>query len=140
MLIISFLSAPINYYQHVFLHIFEHMEQLKVGDKVYNTRQNGFADFVRYSFSEVVSLTKTLAVLKNGIRLINQPKTSYITEDIGYSVSRKKGSHWHMVSLEAIRKAQIENEKIAAYDWFEAHEFTVKEKVEIYKYFKSKRN
>lgn len=140
MLIISFFSALLNYYQHVLLQAFKIMEKLKVGDKVYNTRQNGFADFVRYSFSEVVSLTKTLAVLKNGIRLINQPKTSYITEDIGYSVSRKKGLHWHIVSLEAIRKAQIENEKITAYDWFETREFTVEEKVEIYKYFKSKQN
>ncbi|MDC6405847.1 MULTISPECIES: pyruvate kinase [Maribacter] len=114
------------------------MEKLKVGDKVYNTRQNGFTDFVRYSFSEVVSLTKTLAVLKNGVRLVNQPKTSYITEDIGYSVSRKKGAHWHLVSLEAIRKAQIENEKIAAHDWFSAKEFTQEEKLEIYRHFTSK--
>lgn len=114
------------------------MKKLKVGDKVYNTRQNGFTDFVRYSFSEVVSLTKTLAVLKNGERLINQPKTSYITEDIGYSVSRKKGTHWHLVSLEAIRKAQIENEKIEAVAWFHEKEFTHEEKLEIYRYFTSK--
>lgn len=114
------------------------MEKLKVGDKVYNTRQNGFTDFVRYSFSEVVSLTKTLAVLKNGVRLINQPKTSYITEDIGYSVSRKKGMHWHLVSLDAIRKAQIENEKIAAHEWFHEKEFSQEEKLEIYRYFTTK--
>ncbi|UWX56181.1 pyruvate kinase [Maribacter litopenaei] len=114
------------------------MDKLKVGDKVYNTRQNGFADFVRYSFSEVISLTKTLAILKNGIRLINQPKTSYITEDIGYSVSRNRGTHWHLVSLEAIRKAQIENEKITAHDWFQEKKFTNDEKLEIYRHFKSK--
>ncbi|ASV28750.1 pyruvate kinase [Maribacter cobaltidurans] len=116
------------------------MEKLKVGDKVYNTKQNGFADFVRYSFSEVVALTKTLAILKNGVRLINQPKNSYITEDIGYSVSRCKGTHWHLVSLEAIRKAQIENEKIAAHDWFNEQDFTNEDKLEIYRYFKSKLN
>ncbi|RRQ48730.1 pyruvate kinase [Maribacter algicola] len=114
------------------------MEKLKVGDKVYNTKQNGFTDFVRYSFSEVVALTKTLAILKNGVRLINQPKTSYITEDIGYSESRKKGAHWHLVSLDAIRKAQIENEKIAAHDWFKEHEFTNEDKLEIYRRFTSK--
>lgn len=114
------------------------MEKLKVGDKVYNTRQNGFTDFVRYSFSEVISLTKTLAVLKNGVRLVNQPKTSYITEDIGYSVSRNKGTHWHLVSLEAIHKAQIENERIAAHEWFDEQSFTIEEKLEIYRHFKSK--
>jgi hypothetical protein len=111
------------------------MEKLKIGDKVYNTTQNGFDDFVRYSFSEVVDLTITLAVLKNGVKLINQPKLSYITEDVGYSVSRKKGVHWHLVSLSAIRKAQIENEKIKAHDWFESKEFTIKEKQMLYKMF-----
>lgn len=114
------------------------MKQLKIGDKVYNTKQNGFSDFVRYSFSEVVSLTKTLAVLKNGVRLVNKPKPSYITEDIGYSVSKQKGVHWHLVSLNAIRKAQIENEKIEAYDWFKNKAFTLTEKQEIYRLFKTK--
>lgn len=111
------------------------MEKLKIGDKVYNTKQNGFDDFVRYSFSEVVDLTITLAVLKNGVKLINQPKLSYITEDVGYSVSRKKGVHWHLVSLSAIRKAQIENEKIKAHDWFESKEFSLEEKQMLYKMF-----
>jgi hypothetical protein len=92
------------------------MEELKIGDKVYNTKQDGFDDFLRYSFSEVVELTKTLAVLKNGIRLVNQPKISYITESIGYSVSRQKGQHWHLVTLQAIRNAENENEKIAAFE------------------------
>lgn len=111
------------------------MEELKVGDNVYNTAQDGFDDFVRYSFSEVVDVTKTLAILKNGIRLINQPKTSYITEDIGYSVKGQRGVHWHKVSLQAIRNAQLENEKIAAHDWFESKKFTLKEKQLIYKQF-----
>ncbi|CAM3371659.1 pyruvate kinase [Zobellia roscoffensis] len=116
--------------------LFRPMEELKVGDKLYNTKQEGFNDFVRYSFSEVVKLTKTLAVLRNGVKLINRPKISYITESIGYSVNRQKGVHWHLVSLEAIRNAQIENEKIAAHDWFENKEFTLQEKQWIYRQFK----
>lgn len=36
--------------------------QLKIGDKMYNAKQDGFEDFVLYSFSEVVHLIKTLAV------------------------------------------------------------------------------
>lgn len=115
------------------------MRELKVGDKLYNVTQNGFSDFARYSFSEVIGLTKTLAILKNGTRLINQPKISYIIEDVGYSVSRKKGVHWHLVSLQAIRNAQIENEKIAAHDWFEEKTFSLEEKQQIYKAFKSAR-
>lgn len=113
------------------------MRKLEIGDKVYNAKQNGFADFIRYSFSEVTELTKTLAVLKNGIKLFNEPRISYITEDVGYSVSRKKGMHWHLVSLDSIRKAQIENEKIAAHDWFENKKFSLEEKKIIYKQFKN---
>jgi len=112
------------------------MRALEVGDKVYNVKQDGFGDFARYSFSEVVKLTKTLAVLKNGVRLYNQPRPSYIIEDVGYCVSRQKGIHWHLLSLKAIRKAQMENEKIAAYDWFESKVFTLKEKMFIYEQFK----
>lgn len=112
------------------------MRELEVGDKLYNVKQNGFADFARYSFSEVIELTKTLAILKNGTRLYNQPKISYIMEDVGYSVSRLKGVHWHLVSLKAIRNAQVENEKIAAHDWFETKEFTLQEKQYIYKEFR----
>ena len=111
------------------------MEKLEVGDKMYNVVQDGFDDFARYSFSEVVRLTETLAILRNGIRLINRPKPSYIMENIGYSVSRKKGTHWHKVSLQAIRKAQIENEKIKIHDWFANKEFTLEEKRHIYEQF-----
>lgn len=109
------------------------MGKLKIGDKLYNVAQDGFNDFARYSFSEVVDLTDTLAILKNGVRLVNKPKQSYIIEDVGYSVSRKKGTHWHLVSLKAIRKAQIENEKIAIHDWFCQKEFSFQEKKRIYR-------
>lgn len=108
------------------------MEKLEIGDKLYNVAQDGFNDFARYSFSEVVELTETLAVLKNGVRLINKPKQSYIMEEVGYSVSRKKGTHWHIVSLTAIRNAQIENEKITIHDWFEERDFSLQEKKRIY--------
>jgi hypothetical protein len=108
------------------------MEKLKIGDKLYNVAQDGFNDFARYSFSEVIGLTETLAILKNGIRLVNAPKQSYIMEDIGYSVSRKKGTHWHLVSLQAIRNAQVENGKIKIHDWFEEKQFTFQEKKQVY--------
>jgi hypothetical protein len=113
------------------------MRLLEIGDKLYNVKQDGFGDFARYSFSEVETLTKTLAILKNGVRLYNQPRASYIIEDVGYCVSRQKGVHWHLVSLKAIRNAQLENQKIAAHDWFETKEFTLQEKQLIYKEFRS---
>lgn len=111
------------------------MRKLQIGDKMYNVKQKGFNDFMRYSFSEVVELTKTLAVLKNGVRLINQPRTSFV-EPIGYSVNKDKGTHWHLMTVDVIRKAQIENEKIAIHDWFEQKTFSLEEKRAIYKAFK----
>ena len=56
-------------------------------------------------------------------------------EDVGYSVSRNKGSHWHIVSLKAIRNAQIENEKIKIHDWFVSKQFTLTEKKQIFQLF-----
>lgn len=111
------------------------MKELEVGDKMYNVRQEGFTDFSRYTFSEVIELTKTLAVLKNGVRLANRPRPSFI-EEYGYAVSKRKSTHWHLVSLQAIRQAQIESQKITAFDWFEEKVFTLKEKQFIYNQFK----
>ncbi|MFT6839093.1 MAG: hypothetical protein ACJAZR_002637 [Sediminicola sp.] len=114
------------------------MKQLEIGDKVYNIHRDGFNDFQRYTFSEVVRLTKTLAVLENGVRLMNQPKTSWISEDICYSVYRDYWTYWHLTSEMAIVKAKEENEKIAAYDWFETKFFNLKEKQAIYKLFQER--
>lgn len=112
------------------------MRYLEVGDKLFNVKRDGFNDFARYSFSEVVSLTKTLAVLKNGVRLVNQPRKSYIISDVGYPVSKNKGAHWHIVTIEAIRDAQVENAKIEAHDWFQEKEFSLKEIMFIHRKFK----
>ncbi|MEE9363613.1 MAG: pyruvate kinase [Cellulophaga sp.] len=115
------------------------MDKLKVGDKVYNVKRDGFADFARYTFSVVERLTVTLAVLKNGTRLKNEPKESFIMEDVGYSVAGKWGTHWHIVSLQAIRNAQIENEKIRINDWFDDRNFSLEEKHQVYTMIKEKK-
>ncbi len=111
------------------------MEKLKIGDKVYNVKRDGFEDLARYTFSVVEKTTKTLAILKNGVRLKNDPKISYIMEDYGFSVYRDYATHWHVVSLKAIREAQIENEKIKAVEWFKNKEFTIQEQQQIYREF-----
>ncbi len=113
------------------------MRQLQIGDKMYNVKQQGFDDFMRFRFSEVVELTKTLAVLKNGVKVINQPKTSFV-EEIGYSVNRDRNTHWHLMTVEVIRKAQLENKKIAIHDWFEEKQFTFEDKRAIYNAFQVK--
>lgn len=51
------------------------MEKLKVGDKVFIKRDSRWYGF-NYILTEVERLTKTMAVLKNGTKLINEPKLS----------------------------------------------------------------
>ena len=114
------------------------MEDLKVGDKLYNVSQNGFGDFFRYSFSEVVRLTKTLAVLDNGERLRNKPVKSLINGDIGFALASNRWVYWHIVSGEIQQLAQEESEKIAIADWFKDRIFSMAEKRMIYNLFKEK--
>lgn len=114
------------------------MEDLKVGDKLYNVSQNGFGDFFRYSFSEVVRLTKTLAVLDNGARLRNTPVKSLINGDIGFALASNRWVYWHIVSAEIQQLAQDESEKIAIDDWFKDRIFSMPEKRIIYNLFKEK--
>ena len=114
------------------------MEDLKVGDKLYNVSQNGFGDFFRYSFSEVVRLTKTLAVLDNGERLRNKPVKSLINGEIGFALASNRWVYWHIVSCEIQQLAQEESEKIAIADWFKDRIFSMAEKRMIYNLFKEK--
>lgn len=113
------------------------MEDLKVGDKLYNVSQNGFGDFFRYSFSEVVRLTKTLAVLDNGERLRNKPVKSMINGEIGFALANNRWLYWHIVSGEILQLAQEENERIAINDWFKDRQFNMADKIMIYQYFKN---
>ncbi|MEZ4970207.1 MAG: pyruvate kinase [Flavobacteriaceae bacterium] len=114
------------------------MEDLKVGDQLYNVGQNGFGDFYRYSFSEVVRLTKTLAILENGVRLRNRPVRSLINDEMGYALATNRWVYWHKVSNEILHRAGEENEKIAIHDWFEERSFNLREKRMIYNLFKEK--
>jgi len=56
-------------------------------------------------------------------------------EAIGYSVSQKKGVHWHILTIDTIREAQKEQQKIIIHEWFETKVFSFEEKVKIYSNF-----
>ncbi|WP_191088989.1 pyruvate kinase [Arenibacter lacus] len=111
---------------------------LKVGDKLYNVSQNGFTDFMRYTFSEVVRLTKTLAILENGERLRNVETTSALNDEICYAQANNRWVYWYEVTDEVLRLAQEEEERIAANDWFNKRDFSLEEKRMIYKFFQEK--
>ncbi|WP_189356653.1 pyruvate kinase [Arenibacter certesii] len=111
---------------------------LKVGDKLYNVSQNGFSDFMRYTFSEVVRLTKTLAILENGERLRNIKTTSALNKEVCYAQANNRWVYWYITTDEILQKAEEEEEKIVANDWFSQRSFNLEEKRMIYGLFKEK--
>ncbi|MDX1365386.1 hypothetical protein [Arenibacter latericius] len=111
---------------------------LKVGDRLYNVSQNGFSDFMRYTFSKVVRVTKTLAILENGERLRNIETNSALNDEVCYAQANNRWVYWYITTDEILQKAEEENEKIAANDWFAARSFNLEEKRMIYRLFKEK--
>ena len=84
------------------------MEKLKVGDKVFVKKTHAWCG-VSYFLSEVDRLTKTMAVLKNGIKLINEPKVSSWGTGIERIVYEKYGDRyekWHIPSESDINELE----------------------------------
>lgn len=107
------------------------MEKLKVGDEVYSVRRHNFK-ITGYEFRKVVRLTKTMAVLKSGIKIVNEPLKGW-----DKVVFLQYGSlvHWHPSTDEARKESEVfyKNKKIS--DWFLYKEFTDEEKELIYNMF-----
>ena len=112
------------------------MDKLKVGDKVYRTSSLGFTNFTQYQFSEVIRLTNTQAVLKNGVRLVNEPRMGF-TDSIGFSEHGQRFAMWYPQNDEILQEAKAEAMKVKIYNWFFKRKFTEEEKAIIYKTFES---
>ena len=109
------------------------MKRLEVGDKVYNKEHARWGGNVYYRFEVVERLTKTQAVLSNGIKLINEPvKSSFSKDTVGYSVHDDRWKKWHIQTDEIILEAKAEKERQTINSWFELRKFTESEKQIVY--------
>jgi hypothetical protein len=113
------------------------MEQLKVGDKVCLVKIQRIGVGTSYSFSEVERLTKKMAVLKNGTKLINEPKTKYSNNNIPkFSEYGDSWTFWQRTTPEILEACKKEQQRNKISNWFNNRKFTDEEKAIIYNTFK----
>ena len=107
-------------------------QQLKVGDEVchikyYRNQAKGF------KFRKVERITKTLAILNDGTKLVNDSFFDFSKEVAwrGYG----SGEEWHIVTenIKSDYAAELERSKIES--WFSSKEFTNEEKKIIWTKF-----
>ena len=111
--------------------------KLKIGDKVCLVQKQRLSSGNNYYFSEVERLTKTMAVLSNGKKLINEPKKRYNNDNIyefyEYGDSWK---YWELTTPEILEAYKLERERLVIANWFYNRKFTDDEKAIIYNKFK----
>jgi hypothetical protein len=108
------------------------MEKLKIGDKVFNKKSSRYSAFTDYSFGEVVRLTKTQAILNNGIKLINEPTTDWNSKDICFCLYGDRYTKWFFQNEEIIKEANKEILRKKIHYWFIDKKFTDQEKEQVY--------
>lgn len=113
------------------------MEQLKVGDKLYNKQHQQWGNNVYYNFSTVERLTKTQAILSNGTKLVNEPKFDNWSKTIGYSVYGDSWNKWHIETPEILEEANKEKTRQKIVNWFKNRKFSEEEQFIIYNTFKT---
>lgn len=113
------------------------MEKLKVGDKVCLVQNQRFGSGTNYYFAEVERLTKTMAVLSNGKKLINEPKIrAYNGGIVEFSEYGDSWTCWQITTNEILEAGKKERERIKISNWFSNRKFTDEEKTIIYNKFK----
>jgi len=112
------------------------MEKLKVGDKVCLVKTPRFGSGTNYYFSEVERLTKTMAVLANGKKLINEPIRHCNDNIPEFPEYGDSWTHWRITTPEILGAAKAEHQRAKIANWFYDRKFTDEEKAIIYNKFK----
>jgi hypothetical protein len=113
------------------------MEQLKVGDKVCLVQNQRFGSGTNYYFSEVERLTKTIAVLANGKKLINEPKIRHYNGNIPeFPEYGDSWTCWKITTPEILEAGKAEHQRVKIANWLHNRKFTDEEKAIIYNKFK----
>ena len=113
----------------------QNQQPLKVGDRVYNERQQRYGTNIYYTFAAVVRVTKTQAILDNGKKLVNEPKRYFGDKQYSFGEYGNKYECWYIETPEVIEKATVENHQQSVNRWFDAKQFTQEEKELIYSIF-----
>lgn len=112
------------------------MEELKVGDKVYlKTIKQYSSETKNYLFSEVSRVTKTQAILANGLRLKKEPVISYYSSSDYYIQVGDIHNNWKIATDEVLAEYKKWSEESKIKDWWNNKVFTIEEKEQIYYYF-----
>ncbi len=102
---------------------------LKVGDKLYSVRNH------HYKFGTVERLTKTQAVLSNGVRLINASKKDWFGNS-GYQVYGDSFVEWYLETPEILEDHSKIKERQMINLWFDKRKFSHEDKRIVYLKFK----
>jgi len=117
----------------------ESMEMLKIGDKVCLVQSQRYGDGTNYCFSEVERLTKTMAVLANGKRLINKAQISHYNNRVPeFPEYGDSWTRWQIETPEILEEHKKSLCEKKALDWFNGKKFTKEEKILIYNLFNEK--
>jgi len=112
--------------------------KLAIGDKVCSKRYNSHHGSIRFNFSEVERTTNTLAILKNGIKLVNTPHFSHYDKIYDFYVYGDRiADNWILVTPKVLEDYEKEKQKEAVCAWFIDKKFTFEEKESIYKLLNS---
>ena len=115
------------------------MEKLKVGDRVYMVAASYCLTRRTYIFSEVERVTNITAVLKNGDKLLNEPKRLTLngkTEYTFHQMPHNTYASWKLVTQEVLDKYNAYLKQEAIDMWFSSYKFSDKQKETIYDMFK----
>jgi hypothetical protein len=122
----------------------EQKQLLKVGDKVYQKdyprypNQN-MVDWYNYKSATVQRLTKTQAILSNGVKLINEPENGIGWKEQGYLAAYPiYGDRWNKYFIEtpeSLADGMIQKKRAKVQNWFVAQKFTEEQKIAIYNLF-----
>jgi hypothetical protein len=117
------------------------MESLKIGDKVCYVRYSKWGEgVISYTFDEVGRVTKTLAILKSGKRLVNIPLRRHFSKDIEYYFSEyaDNNTNYQIVTEKLLQECEFHKKYSLAKSWFAKYIFTNDQILEIFEKYEQK--
>jgi hypothetical protein len=117
------------------------MELLKVGDKVCHVRYSRWGEgVISYTFDEVDRLTKTLAILKSGKRLVNLPNRKHFSEIKEYDFAEygNPNVNYQIVTDKLLQECEFHKKYKLAKSWFAKYVFTNEQILEIFEKYEQK--